>query len=331
MRFRPCSTAGFLLVALVLGACRSQSSANDSTFSKGADAPAVDDAPVVEEPVAEESVLEAPAAAPQEEPVAEAAAVNTPATTLASLGPFYDASSSRGWLSLDLPAEDVDEWDRVASLPSDYLWAGSRAVPRVVAELGRVYVVWREGVVVFDDFARMTTSGGWLVQYRARGIKGPTIAMGQAPRDGLALRPGAAIKKIRKSDPMARRMRALLEREDPDRAADFGTLRGYELQSTSGRFEGADRVIAVTAYALPTDGDDVGLHEGVVFTTDESGEPRRVIVTGAPTKVRALVDLDGDDLDELLLESSGYEYGSRDLYRLSSDGIEHINLWTHEE
>ena len=60
------------------------------------------------------------------------------------------------------------------------------------------------------------------------------VAMEKAPPEGTRMAPGAELRKIQKSHPMAARLRELLEQEG--RGSRPVPLRGYAVQETAGRF-----------------------------------------------------------------------------------------------
>jgi hypothetical protein len=322
MSSRTVLASGLFVVALADG-CRAPA---DATSSPQTPQPApaetvqVDSTPPAEPPTAEPPTERAPAA-------------DTPAVvSLASLGPFYDASIEHGWLVLLVDA-DAKEWERVAEKSWDPMWAGNPALPKVLREFPPIYVVWRGGVVRRDAYARAgVDTAGWKIDYRPKGIKGPVLAMANSPPEGTSLSPGAKVTRIRKSHAMAVRMVEILAAELDASTRPRGRLKTFELQTTAGRFRAADRVIAVSGWAPPPPDDEMGDEFGLVFTADAAANRvQQVSIMSGLTTVVGLIDVDGDGVDEILTETRGYEFGSHDLHRLTPSGVETITLWEHNE
>jgi hypothetical protein len=262
----------------------------------------------------------------------ETAHAAPPAVTLASLGPFYDAEVSQGWLTLLVDA-DPEQWEQLRDKSWDPFWAGSRALPQQLRDFPTVYVVWAGGVEKLDKYARAGVDVfGWKIDYRPNRMKGAMVAMANPPPEGTTMRAGAKVTRIKKTHPMAVRMQDIRAAENDPSGRPLRPLRTFELQTTAGRFGAADRVIAISGWSPPPPDDAMDDFFGVVFTADGDGNRvQQVAITSGMTTVVGLVDIDGDGVDEILTNVHGYEYGSRDLHRLSPSGIETVNLWRHAE
>lgn len=284
------------------------------------------------------SVLADPGATQNHEPppAAEPATTLVPAQVqFASLAPFHAAKLRDGWLVVHIPAVDEAALARVqeaTGFGDTWLWAGHRSIPAEVRELGSIHVVSQSGVKRLDAYARIAADpNGWLIAYRRTAAKSPVLALRGAPAGQARVRLAPKPKAIKRSHPMAARMRELIAKADLP-ADEVRRLGRYELQIVPGSFPGANRIVTVAAYAVGVDGEDVGDYEGVVFTIDEGDFVQQVVrPIGDPTVVDGVLDLDGDGLDEVLTTSSGYESGSGDLHRLTQGTVESFNLWSHDE
>lgn len=304
--------------------CRSQA---EATHSPDAPPATVSDAPTEDAAGAEPVEVEPPAVF-EPEAVTEAPAV----VTLESLGPFYDAAVVQGWLMVVVDSDDP-AWRRLATGSFESMWAGNPAIPEVVETIPPIHFVWSGGVVRRDKYTRVGPDlTGWRLEYRPKGIKNPVLGMGKAPAEGASIRPGAKVKRIRGSHPMAVRMAEILATEfEPDRRP-RRRLKDFQLQITPGRFGAADRVVAVSAWVPPVLDQDVGDDFGVLFTADEDLNLVRLVdPLDIQVEVVGLVDVDGDGVDEIITLSHGYETASREIRRLTPSGVEMITFWEHDE
>ena len=268
-------------------------------------------------------------AAPSEAPAAKVA----DADVFASLQPMFRASFQGGWISILRSASDQATLERLAELtPSgdDRLWAGHRSIPAEVRDAGPIWIVSTTGVVKHESFARLRADyQGFHVEYRRRTDKGPGFAMSKAPAGDAKLRTGTNAKAIKRSHPMAERLRSLLAREGVDGAV-LRRLSQYTLQITPGRFPAADRIVSVSAVD-PTEVEYGGDHCAVFTLGSDDVVGQVLVANGDPTLVAGLVDLDDDGYDEVLTTMSGYETASEDVYHLTDAAVAQVNLWSHDE
>lgn len=260
--------------------------------------------------------------------------VSTTADEFDALTPLYRSyRAADGFLRVNVEVTDRNAWDRVADASAaGPLWAGHRLEPAEVRALGVIHVVSHSGVTRLEKPARFSAgTDGWSIDYRARGVKGRSVAMQGEPAVTAKLRDGGKIKPIKRSHPMAARMREMLAEDGLD-AASIRALGNYRLQITPGTFPGADRVLAIAADSAPSPIDDIGSEYGVVFTMGDGDVVRQVLSNQSdPTMVTDLGDLDGDGFDELLTESSGYESASENLFHLTEAAVTPMLLWSHDE
>jgi len=269
-------------------------------------------------------------AAPSQAPAATVA----DADGFASLQPMFRASFQGGWISILRPASDQSALERIADLTSSDgqqpLWAGHRLIPAEVREAGPIWIVSTTGVMKHESFARLRANyEGFHVEYRRRTDKGPGVALSKAPAGDAKVRTGTKAKTIKRSHPMAERLRSLLAREGVDGAV-LRRLSRYTLQITPGRFPSADRVVSVSAID-PTEIEYGGDHCALFTLGSDDVVGQVLVANGDPTLVVGLVDLDDDGYDEVLTTMSGYETGSEDVFHLTDAAVTQVNLWSHDE
>jgi hypothetical protein len=253
----------------------------------------------------------------------------------ATLAPLLHAELRDGWLVVHVAASDDAALARVQDATGygeSWLWTGHRSIPSEVRELGAIHVVSATGTRRLDAYSRIAADpNGWLIGYRGTAAKKPVVALRGAPAGQARVRVAPKPKPIKRSNPMAVRMRELLAKEGVG-AQEIRRLGRYELQIVPGSFPGANRIVTVSAYSVGDGDDDVGEYEGVVFTLDAGDGIQQVVLAHRdPTVVDGLVDMDGDGLEEVLTTSEGYESASGDVHRLTQGNVETFNLWSHDE
>jgi hypothetical protein len=222
-----------------------------------------------------------------------------------SLAPFWRVNEHRGRVTVAVPPLDERafnalRWDGLRR--REEVEAGHSALPEELVDLGAPVLISSEGFESLEAFTsvRFDLSGGskaWVLVYD-RELRMPGLAIGGTPHPAARLRTEASREHIGLEHWAMSQARRMFVADPivlpvPDHAS-------WAMRMMEGRLpHGATRVVSVAESSHAPS-------YGVVFTVNADAETVQFVYQGESVRLHALVDLDGDGYDEILL-SDGYE------------------------
>jgi len=262
---------------------------------------------------------------------------------LAAFRPIFEADMGEaGWLKISVESKDDTSFTAAESALQSHdparLWRGNRVIPAEIRELPILYAVSTTGVARLEEFAWVGPSpcghaGILVAAYRRGAARGPMIVVSSQPAEGTKTTKSPKPRRAKSSDAMVRLFHEVLPAEERERLAPFERRRTvtFEVQITPGRFRGAHRLVVVNA--SNSVGDEYEVGTSALFTVSEDAKVVDILGAGRGLEmtVDMTFDLDGDEVDEFVVSSWGYEFGADTLHRFTPNGMETIGLYEHNE
>lgn len=276
------------------------------------------------------------AAAPTSATAASEAPAVSEAPEQSPIGPAYYATMREGWVEVLVYAKDSDQVVAMigAMKGRSELWAGDRGIAPELAALPRLQLIGSRAVSEPLSWAQASaeigmTEAWWRPRYRPRGDKGPFLAVQDPPPTGTKLRKPSPPRPVKRSHALAAALvRGLAEDKDSNRLPLSTHGVTFMVQVIEGSFADAAAIAIVTA--VDTRAADVPMFYSLLLVVDGEGRMTR---RASPSTVDwsyeayAVGDVDGNGLDDLLLEGSGYEDQAVDLVLFGVDGPTWVNLF----
>lgn len=245
------------------------------------------------------------------------------------IGPAYYATLREGWVEVLVHAEDREQVGAMIDALDgrSEMWAGDRRIAPEIAALPRLRLISSRGVSEPVAWAQASaeigmTEAWWRLRYRPRGNKGPFLAVQDPPPTGTKLRKPSPARAVKRSHALAAALvRGLAEEKDSNRLPLSAHGVTFTVQLVEGSFPDAAAIAIVTA--VDTRAADVPMFYSLLLAVDGEGRMTR---RASPSTVDwsydayAVGDVDGNGLDDLLLEGTGYEDQAVDLVLFGVDG-----------
>jgi len=265
-----------------------------------------------------------------EAPPASDAAVRSP------IGPVYYATMRKGWVEVLVDVQDTSQLETMigAMKGRSELWAGDRGVAPELAAFPKLHLIGSRGVTESVDWAKAggsfgMTDASWRLLYRPQGNKGPFLAVKDVPPAGTKLRKPSAPRPVKRSHAAATALvRGLAEEKDSNRLPLSAHGVTFTLQVVDGVFPDAAAIAIVTA--VDVGATDVPESYSLLLALDGEG---RVTRRASPSisdwfyVACAVVDVDGNGFDDILLDGEGYEDKSVDMVLFGVEGPTWVQLF----
>lgn len=330
-----------LLASLLLAGCAPRAAVSPDASAEPAGAAAdagagaagsseSQDSPSTAIPVIDVAVTPTSTTAATDAPAVPAEPVQSP------IGPAYYATMREGWVEVLVHAKDSEQVVAMINALDgrSEMWAGDRRVAPELAALPRLRLIGSRGMSEPLAWAQAAgeigmTEAWWRLRYRPRGNKGPFLAVQDPAPTGTKLRKPSPPRAVKKSHALAAVLvRGLAEENDSNRLPLSAHGVTFMVQVVEGSFPDAASIAIVTA--VDTQAADVPLFYSLLLAIDGEGRMTRrasASIVDCSYEAYAVGDVDGNGLDDLLLEGTGYENQAVDLVLFGVDGPIWVNLF----